>query len=84
MDAFQKLEEKLLKVVETCKQTRMENRALLQQVEKLTAESRQKAEQQDALQREAQALRQEREDVRSRIERLLDQVEALTKQDSAG
>jgi predicted nucleic acid-binding Zn-ribbon protein len=36
------------------------------------------------LEHEIQALRREREEVRSRVERLLEQVEALTKQDSAG
>ncbi|HEX5481200.1 MAG TPA: cell division protein ZapB [Terriglobia bacterium] len=81
IDQFQKLEEKLGKVVEIFRRTQAENRSLLQQVEKLRTESTQR---QGALEQEVQALRREREDVRTRIEKLLDQVETLTKQDSAG
>lgn len=81
MDQFQKLEEKLGKVVEIFRRTQAENKSLLQQVEKLRSEG---AQRQSALEQEVQVLRREREDVRSRIEKLLDQVETLTKQDSAG
>ena len=84
IDPFQLLEEKLGKVVENYKRTQAENRTLLQQMEKLQAESKQGSQRQDALERELQALRREREDVRARVERLLAQVEALTKVDSAG
>lgn len=84
MEPFQLLEEKLAKVVETYRRTQLENRALLQEIEKLKAASKQGAQHQDALDRELQALRREREDVRARVERLLQQVESLTKHDSAG
>ncbi|MGH9405139.1 MAG: hypothetical protein ACRD3D_04785 [Terriglobia bacterium] len=84
IDPFQLLEEKLGKVVESYKRTQAENRILLQQMEKLQAESKQGVQRQDALEREVQALRREREDVRARVERLLDQVEALTRPDSPG
>jgi cell division septum initiation protein DivIVA len=84
MDQFQLLEEKLTKVVENYRRTQVENRGLLQEIEKLKADSRQGAQQHDALEREVQLLRREREDVRTRVERLLQQIEVLTKQDSAG
>ncbi|MGH9398417.1 MAG: cell division protein ZapB [Terriglobia bacterium] len=84
MDQFQKLEEKLSKIVETYKRAQAENRDLVQQMEKLKSDSKHGAEQHMALEREVESLRRERDDVRTRIERLLDQVEALTKQDSAG
>lgn len=84
MEPFQLLEEKLAKVVETYRRTQLENRALAQEVERLKADSKQGAQHKDALDREVQALRREREDVRARVERLLQQVESLTKQDSAG
>lgn len=84
MEQFQKLEEKISKVVEAFKRTQAENRSLLQQIEKLRADSRDGIHQKEAFEREIQMLRREREDVRLRVERLLEQVEALTKMDSAG
>lgn len=80
MDQFQRLEEKLAKVVEIFRRTEAENKSLLQQVEKLRTEN---ARHESALE-EVQALRREREDVRARVAKLLEQVETLTKQDSAG
>lgn len=84
MDPFQLLEEKLTKVVENYRRTQLENRALMQEVEKLRAITKQGSQHQDALDRELQTLRKEREDVRARVERLLQQVDSLTKQDAAG
>lgn len=84
MDPFQLLEEKLTKVVENYRRTQLENRALMQEVEKLRAAGKQGAQHQESLDRELQALRKEREDVRARVERLLQQVDSLTKQDAAG
>jgi uncharacterized coiled-coil DUF342 family protein len=84
MDQLQELEEKLSKVVEVFKRTQAENRSLAQQLEKLRADSRESGRQRDALEREIQTLRSEREDVRNRVAKLLEQVDALTKQDSGG
>lgn len=84
MDQFQKLEEKLTRIVETTRRTQAENRDLVQQLEKFKSTSKHGAEQHAALEREVEALRREREEVRARIEHLLDQVDALTKQEFAG
>jgi FtsZ-binding cell division protein ZapB len=84
MDQLQKLEEKLSKVVEVFKRTQAENRSLAQQLENLRADSGESGRQRDALEREIQTLRSEREDVRNRVAKLLEQVDALTKQDSGG
>jgi len=84
MDQFQKLEEKVTRVVEMFKRSQVENQSLAQQIEKLKADSKEGVRHKESLEREVQALRQEREDVRSRVEKLLDQVEALTSHDSAG
>jgi len=84
MDQLEKLEDKLSKIVEVFKRTQAENRSLAQQLEKLKADSGENFRQRDALERELQTLKSEREDVRNRVAKLLEQVDALTKQDSAG
>jgi FtsZ-binding cell division protein ZapB len=84
MDQLEKLEDKLSKVVEVFKRTQAENRSLAQQLEKLKSDSGESFRQRDALEHEIQTLRSEREDVRNRVAKLLEQVDALTKQDSGG
>ncbi|HEV2177873.1 MAG TPA: hypothetical protein VGW33_11845 [Terriglobia bacterium] len=83
-DSFQKLEEKIAKAVEVFKHTQAEKRALEQEVEKLRAGAKDRSKQSEAQERELIALRREREEVRGRIEKLLDQIDALTKPDDAG
>lgn len=82
--AFQKLEEKLLKAVEFFKQTQAEKRALHQELEDLKADCKDRSKRLDVLERELAVLRREREDVRERIEKLIQQIDVLTKPDSAG
>ncbi len=77
-DQFERLEEKLLKAIELFKRTQAEKRALEQEVEKLRAESRERAQDNSAMEREVIALRREREEVRSRVEKLLERIDALT------
>ena len=84
IDHLDKLEEKLLKAVELFKHSQAERRALQQEVEKLRADLKEPLKRADALEQELQTLRREREAVRTRIEKLLDQIEILTKADSAG
>lgn len=83
-DSFQRLEEKLRKAAEVFRGAQEEKRHLLQEVEKLKAEAKERARRYDAQEQELIALRKEREDVRSRVERLLEQIDALTKTESAG
>lgn len=83
-DQFQKLEEKMLKAIELFKRTQAEKRALVKDVEKLTGETKERARQIDTLEKELIALRREREDVRERIEKLVDRLDHLTSQDSEG
>jgi len=83
-DNLQKLEEKLMKAVELFKQAQAEKRLLQGELEKLRVDVKERAKHYDTLERELQALRREREDVRGRIEKLLQQIEILTKTDSAG
>ena len=79
---FERLEEKLLKAIELFKRTQAEKRALEQEVEKLRAETREHAQGNSAMERELIALRRQREDVRSRVEKLLERIDVLTSPDS--
>ncbi|GEM_PF-5331919 len=81
-DQFQKLEEKLVRLIEVFKRTQAENRALEEQVQALKAEFKGSGQKIESLEKEVAILRSEREDVRGRVERLLSQMESLTKTDS--
>ena len=83
-DALQKLEDKLLKVIEVFKRTQGEKRALQEELDALKANSKDGTKRFDALERELQTLRREREDVRTRVEKILQQIEILTKGDPGG
>jgi len=77
---LQELEEKVVRAADVFKQNLTEKRALQREVEKLRESTGRSAELED----EVKALRREREDVRLRIEKLLKQIDSLTKADSAG
>jgi len=81
---FERLEEKMLKAIELFKRTQGEKRALEQENEELKAEIKEHAQGNSALDRELVALRKEREDVRTRIEKLLERIDGLTTSGSEG
>jgi FtsZ-binding cell division protein ZapB len=83
-DSFAKLEEKIQKAAELFKQTQVENSRLRDEVEKLRADLRERSRHSDGSSRELSALKREREEIRARLERLLQKIDALTKPDSAG
>jgi FtsZ-binding cell division protein ZapB len=83
-EQFQRLEEKLLKAIEVFKQAQAEKRALEQDSNKLRLEMKERAQQMSTLERELIALRREREDVRVRVEKLLQRIDVLTRVDSEG
>lgn len=83
-DAFQKLEEKLLRLLELFRRTQEEKRALKEEIDTLKANSKDGAKRFEALERELQVLRRERQDVRVRVERILQQIDILTKTDAGG
>ena len=78
------LEAKLAKVVEVFKQLQAEKRDLERALEKTKTDWRDDEQHMGDLEREVQALRQEREEIRARLEKLLGQISLLTKTDSAG
>ncbi len=77
-DQFERLEEKLLRAIELFKRTQAEKRGLEQDNEKLKMETKERAQALSAMERELIALRREREDVRSRVEKLLARIDVLT------
>lgn len=83
-DQFERLEEKLLKAIELFKRTQGEKRALEQENTKLKAEFKEHAHGNNAMEKELIALRKEREDVRARVEKLLERIDLLTSPDSEG
>jgi FtsZ-binding cell division protein ZapB len=82
INQFERLEEKLLKAIDLFKRTQTEKRALEQEVEKLKAQAKEHTQGNTALEREVIALRKEREDVRARIEKLLERIDGLTSLDA--
>jgi chromosome segregation ATPase len=83
-DPLQRLEERVVKTFELIKRSQEEKLALQQELEKLRAESKERAKVIDAHERELVALRREREEVRARIEKLLLRIDALTTPESGG
>jgi len=83
-EQLQRLEEKLLKAIEVFKQAQAEKRALEQDSSKLRLEMKERAQQLSTLERELIVLRREREDVRGRVEKLLQRIDVLTRVDSEG
>ena len=83
-DAFERLEEKLLKAIELFKRTQAAKHALEHDCEKLRADVKERAHQISALERELIALRREREEIRERVEKMLARIDVLTRPDSEG
>jgi hypothetical protein len=83
-DQFQLLEDKLSKAIEVFKRTQTEKRALEQEVERLKEEPKARAQAMSVMERELIALRREREEVRVRMEKLLQRIDALTSEESSG
>ncbi len=83
-ESFEQLEEKISKAGEIFKRAVAEKRDLEQALEKLKEGSSESEKRFDALQHEVRVLRQEREEVRVRIEKLLNQIEQLTGSGSPG
>jgi chromosome segregation ATPase len=83
-DSFQQLEDKLSKASEVFRRAIAERRDLENALGKLQHDTGNSQKRLEALQHEIQVLRREREEVRIRIEKLLDQIEQLTGSGSTG
>jgi len=83
-DQFQRLEEKLGKAIEIFKQAQADKRSLQQEVDSLRGDMKARTQEQGGLERELIALRRDREDVKERLEKLLQRLDGLIKPDAAG
>ena len=77
VDEFEALEQKVLRAVEVLRRERDARAKAEAEVERLHAELDQQTQSADSLHGELSALRQEREQVRRRVERMLEQMDEL-------
>jgi chromosome segregation ATPase len=82
-DEFQALEEKIRRTVELLKAEREARVAAERDATRVRQQVRERQDEFDSMRAELVALRREREEVRSRVEKMLRQIDALTEQESA-
>jgi chromosome segregation ATPase len=78
VDSLQKFEEKIARVIEVVKRLQSEKKVLEQELERVKSAAKDRAREWDAQERELVTLRREREEVRTRVEKLLQQIDSLT------
>jgi chromosome segregation ATPase len=81
-DDFHALEEKIYRTIELLKQAREAKAAVERTAARLREQLDARDDQTQSLRAEVVALRREREEVRTRIEKMLKQIEALTQEES--
>lgn len=82
-DSFQRFEEKIARAIEVVKHVQLEKKALEQELDRVKSAAKERSREWDAQERELVALRREREEVRARVERLLEQIDSLTTESEA-
>ena len=75
---FQSLEEKILRTIELLKVERAAKATAEKAAERLREQLTEREEELDSVRAELVALRREREEVRTRVEKMLGQIESLT------
>ena len=83
-DSLQKLEEKVLRVGEILKRSQEEKRALQQQLEQTKGGTKDQAKRLEGLEREVETLRRERDEIRARVEKIIQQIDMLTSPEAGG
>jgi chromosome segregation ATPase len=82
-DDFQALEDKVYRTIEMYKASREARIAAEREVERLRTQLKEAEQQVDTLRREAVQLRKDREEVRSRVEKMLRQIDAVGEEQAA-
>ena len=80
---FKSLEEKILRTIELLKSARDAKAAAERDASRLREQLNEREEEGDTLRKELVSLRREREEVRTRVEKMLGQIESLTTEESA-
>ncbi len=80
---FQSLEEKVLRTIELLKVAREGKSVAERDAARLREQLNEREEEVDSLRSELIALRKERDQVRTRVEKMLGQIDALTAEESA-
>jgi len=83
-DDFHALEQKIYRTIEMLKEAREAKAAAERTAARLREQVDGRDDQTQALRAEVVSLRKEREEVRTRIEKMLKQIEALTQEESGG
>lgn len=83
-DDFQALEERIYRTIELLKEAREARAAAERTAARLREQLESRDDQTQALRAENVALRREREEVRTRVEKMLKQIETLTQEESGG
>jgi chromosome segregation ATPase len=81
---FKSLEEKILRTIDLLKSAREAKAAAERDASRLCDKLKESQEEADSMRKELVALRRERDEVRTRVEKMLDQIEALNSDESAG
>ncbi len=81
---FQSLEEKVLRTIELLKAARDAKATAERDASRLREQLTEREEELDRIRHDMVALRREREEVRTRVEKMLSQIDALTTEESAG
>ena len=81
---FHSLEAKVYKTIELLKSARESKAAAERDAKRVREQLELREEEIDSLKGEVVALRKEREEVRTRVEKMLKQIDALTAEESAG
>jgi septal ring factor EnvC (AmiA/AmiB activator) len=80
---FKSLEEKVLRTIELLKSAREAKAAAERDTARLREQLNEREEEVDSMRHELVGLRREREEVRTRVEKMLGQIEALTSEELA-
>ncbi len=80
---FQALEEKVYRTIELYKAAKEARVTAERDVKRLREQLEEREEQNDAMRRELVQLRKDREDIRSRVEKMLSQMDSLTHEKAA-
>ena len=74
---FKSLEEKILRTIELLKSAREARAVAERDIQRLREQLNEREEEVETMRQELVGLRREREDVRSRVEKMLEQIEVL-------